>query len=224
MSLKQLTLAKKYGQGHLRSLRHEDYFVSSSNQEIYENIINRKWIGQSAIILGEKKTGKTHLARLWIKQFGARDITKNIDPANLLNGNCLIEDIERLCKKDELESLLHCYNTAAESKNLLLLTTNDLDFAAKLPDLSSRVFSTQTFKIKPPDNDLLQVIIAKCFYARQVRVPVKTIEFITNNIERSIKSAIRFVEYIDEKALEQRKKISIKLVKKCIDSAFGTKV
>ena len=57
--------------------------------------------------------------------------------------------------------------------------------------------------LKPPDNDLLQVIIAKCFYARQVRVPVKTIEFITNNIERSIKSAIRFVEYIDEKAIEQ---------------------
>ena len=60
-----------------------DLYSEEFFNEIYENIINRKWIGQSAIILGEKKTGKTHLARLWIKSFADHDLNVSILFLNL---------------------------------------------------------------------------------------------------------------------------------------------
>lgn len=189
----------------------EDYFISTSNRQTYDELTAAK--NRCVILKGPEKSGKTHLAMIWAEKNSAAVLDHScIRPQELITRNCLIEDIEKLTTRKDLEDLLHCYNNAVENNKLLLMTATDLEFSKKLPDLNSRLLSTQTIKMRPPDDELLKVIIYKEFYLRHIDINESIADFIMKKVERSVKSVLAFIDHADNESLRLSQKISLRFL------------
>ena len=70
-----------------------------------------------------------------------------------------------------------------------------------------------------PTDDLLQVIIAKSFSDKQVKLDPKVSNFIINNVERSYDKMLKFLKEIDELSLSSGKAININLIKKVLNKS-----
>ena len=67
-----------------------------------------------------------------------------------------------------------------------------------------------------PTDDLLRVIVTKCFSDKQIKVNVKLLDYILKNIERSYEKIFKFVKDIDTESLSSGKSININLIKKVL--------
>ena len=90
------------------------------------------------------------------------------------------------------------------------------DIEVKLNDLKSRFQSFTELGIDLPTDDLLRVILTKCFSDIQIKVDIKLLEYILKNIERSYEKVFRFFKEIDNESLSSGKSINIKLIKKVL--------
>ena len=90
------------------------------------------------------------------------------------------------------------------------------DIEVKLNDLKSRFQSFTELGIDLPSDDLLRVILTKCFSDIQIKVDIKLLEYILKNIERSYEKIYQFVKNIDNESLSTGKSISLNLIKKVL--------
>jgi len=90
------------------------------------------------------------------------------------------------------------------------------DIEVKLNDLKSRFQSFTELGIDLPTDDLLRVILTKCFSDIQIKVDIKLLEYILKNIERSYEKMFQFVKDIDNESLSTGKSISLNLIKKVL--------
>jgi chromosomal replication initiation ATPase DnaA len=91
-----------------------------------------------------------------------------------------------------------------------------------LPDLRSRLAALPAIALEPPDDGLLEALLAKLFADRQLAVDRGTIIYIVTHMERSFDAARRVVELIDRTALATRRRPSLGLVREILDQApFG---
>ena len=86
----------------------------------------------------------------------------------------------------------------------------------ELKDLKSRLESFIDLGIDLPTDDLLRVIVTKCFSDKQIKVNVKLLDYILKNIERSYEKIFKFVKDIDSESLSSGKSININLIKKVL--------
>jgi chromosomal replication initiation ATPase DnaA len=63
-------------------------------------------------------------------------------------------------------------------------------------------------EIREPDDLLLAGVVTKLFADRQVEVEPHVVQFLVRRIERSLATAIRVVERIDQAALEQKTRVT----------------
>lgn len=172
----------------------ENFLVSTANREAFDAVTG-DWPAYALSIHGPKGSGKTYLANI------AR--------------NSGIEVIEDVTSANNQVELFHKLNETKERGAHVLLTSEQplKSIGFILPDLTSRLSAINSIHIDTPDNQLFYLLFARYFAARQLKIGDDVINFLATRVERSFTAALQIVDQLDKLSLEQKRNITIPLVK-----------
>ena len=200
----------------------KDFFVSSNNFDAYKLIEScPEWLDKKINIYGPHGCGKTHLSNILKNKTNAVLINANDVTNSLLNKihkkKCLIIDDYNL---NIDEKLLYTIidQTSQSNQYIVINSIKPIKFAdVTLKDLRSRFESFIDLGIKLPTDDLLKVVITKCFSDKQIKLNIRHLDYILNNIERSYERIFEFVRDVDKESLTSGKSININIIKKVLN-------
>ncbi len=86
-----------------------------------------------------------------------------------------------------------------------------------MKDLASRLNAAPQAGIGAPDDALIAAVLVKQFADRQLKVDAEVISFMLTRMERSFEAARVMVAAIDALALEQRRNITVPLVRQVLE-------
>ena len=215
--LNQLLLNFEYKQ----NFKDEDFYVSKSNYFAF-NLINSwpKWEKNFLNISGDKFSGKSHLANIFLKKFKGIKIDANSFKNEKLQEikiyeNIILENFDRNIDEVLIYSLFNLIDN--DNKYLIINSIepiNEMDF--KLNDLKSRAKNCLFAVIEKPDDELMFALILKNFSDRQITIDKKLIDFIIKRIDRSYSKIFEFIYKIDELSLKKKKPIDFKIIKEVL--------
>ena len=214
---KQLLLNFKFNKSYSK----DDFFVSESNFFAF-NLIDTwpRWEKNIINVCGEKYSGKTHLSKIFSKKskckvFDANNFKYSEAEKLRFFENIILDNFDDEIDENSVFSLI---NFVDQNNKYLLINSikpiNEIQF--KLRDLRSRSKNCLIAKIDKPDDNLIMVLISKCFSDRQVLIDKKLIEYITKRITRSYGKIFEFIYKIDEMSLKKKKSIDIKTIKEAL--------
>jgi chromosomal replication initiation ATPase DnaA len=216
-NLNQLLLNFK----HKQNFNYNDFYVSKSNYYAFQLIEKwPKWEKNILNIYGEKHSGKTHLANIFLNKnkgikFSEKDINNEVFKKFKLYENIIIDNYENKCDEKLMYSI---FNLADLDNKFLIINSinpiNEINF--KLNDLKSRSKNCLFAKIDNPDDELMFAIILKSFSDKQIEVDKKLIDFIIKRIERSYGKIADFIYKVDELSLKKKKAIDLKTIKEIL--------
>ena len=215
--LNQLLLNFEYKQ----NFKDEDFYVSKSNYFAF-NLINSwpKWEKNFLNISGDKFSGKSHLASIFLKKFKGIKIDANSLKNEKLQEikiyeNIILENFDKNINEVLIYSLFNLIDN--DNKYLIInsiIPINEIDF--KLNDLKSRTKNCLFASIEKPDDELMFALILKNFSDRQIIIEKKLIDFIIKRIDRSYSKIFEFIYKIDELSLKKKKPIDFKTIKEVL--------
>jgi chromosomal replication initiation ATPase DnaA len=173
------------------------------------------WPAHAVVLAGPPGAGKSHLAEIWRERSGAVPVARGAIGADALAaaavGPVLVDDADA-GGLDEA-GLFHLFNAVRQADGHLLLAARRFPAAwgMHLPDLASRLKAAPVVEIGEPDDMLLSGVITKLFADRQVAIEPQIVQFLVRRIERSLSTAIRVVERLDRRALEEKSRITRQL-------------
>ena len=212
-NLNQLLLDFDYDQ----NFRDDDFYVGKSNFYPFE-IINKwpKWEKFFLNISGEKFSGKTHLANIFIKKFdGIKIESKLLTNENLREikpfQNVILENLDLNVNENLIYTL---FNIIDQDNKFIIITSlkpiAEINF--KLKDLKSRTKNCLLAKIQNPDDELMFALILKNLSDRQITLDKKLIDFIIKRVDRSYSKIFEFIYKIDEISLKKKKSIDFNII------------
>ena len=217
-SLNQLLLDFDYEQ----NFKDDDFYVGKSNFYVFE-MINKwpKWEKNFLNINGEKFSGKTHLANIFLKKFNGIKIDVNsLNDENLKSikpyQNIVLEDLNLNINERLIYSL---FNIIDQDNKFLIITStkpiSEINF--QLEDLRSRTKNCLFANIQNPDDELMFALILKNLSDRQITLDKKLIDFIIKRIERSYGKIFEFIYKIDKISLKKKKSIDFKIINEALE-------
>jgi chromosomal replication initiation ATPase DnaA len=216
-NLNQLLLNFK----HKQNFNYDDFYVSKSNYYAFKLIEKwPKWEKNILNIYGEKFSGKTHLANIFLNKnkgikVNENEINEEVFKKFKLHENIVIDNYD--CKCDE-KLMYTIFNLIDQDNKYLIINSmepiNKINF--KLNDLKSRSKNCLFAKIDYPDDELMFAIILKNFSDRQIQVDKKLIDFIIKRIDRSYGKIVDFIYKVDELSLKKKKAIDLKTIKEIL--------
>ena len=216
-NLNQLLLKFKYKQ----NFNNNDFYVSESNYFAYKLIEKwPKWEKNILNIYGEKFSGKTHLANIFLNKnkgikINENEINNDIFKKLKLYENIIIDNFNYECDEKLMYSI---FNLVDQDNKYLIINSvmpiNEFNF--NLEDLKSRSKNCLFAKIDSPDDDLIFAIILKSFSDRQIQIDKKLIDFIIKRIDRSYGKIADFIYKVDELSLKEKKGIDLKIIKEIL--------
>ena len=216
-NLNQLLLDFKYKE----NFKDEDFYVSDSNYYAF-TLVNSwpKWEKNFLNICGEKYSGKSHLANIFLKKFKGIKINalsiknKNLQELKIYE-NVILDNLDLNIDENLIYSL---FNIIDQDNKYLIINSeipiNEINF--KLNDLRSRAKNCLIAKIDKPDDELIFALILKNFSDRQIVIDKKLIDFIIKRIDRSYGKIFEFIYKIDELSLKKKKPIDFKIIKEIL--------
>jgi len=199
----------------------DNLVVTRANAPVFDALASwPHWHNGVMLLIGETKTGKSHMASCWMaRAFGRAFSPHQLESARqaaTTGTPILVEDIAPGLFDET--ALFHLINSVHEARithqyaSLLMTTpTHPSLWNITLPDLASRLRAVQLLEMAPPDDKLLQAILTKLFADRQLKVEPPIIRYSVTRMERSIAAAVKFVTEIDQIALARKSKITLKL-------------
>ena len=180
------------------------------------------WMAPVLILQGPAASGKSHLVAVWQEKTEAHKInpewltTKSADELFDLGEALVIDGLDPWLGDPEAETtLFHLYNMLKEEQRTMMITMrmapSITDFV--LPDLASRFRAAPSVAIHAPDDMLLASILCKLFCDRQLSVNNDVITYLLPRMERSFAAAQELVRLADRRALSERRKISVPLMR-----------
>jgi chromosomal replication initiation ATPase DnaA len=191
--------------GHTPSLSEADLLVGEGNRLAYGHLMAfPNWPGPLTLLTGPAKSGKSHLARIWMELAGAGlAAPDDLEALSQTGGQTplLIEDVDRLGYEEA--ALFHLLNQSMRDRRPLLLTARQAiaTWPYRTDDLKSRARLATHLAVSSTDDIQLSQIFVKLFGDRQVAVDPRTIEYILPRMERSPEEAVVLVELMDRLAL-----------------------
>jgi len=217
-SLNQLLLDFDYKQ----NFKDDDFYVGKSNYYPFE-LINKwpNWENNFLNISGEKFSGKTHLANIFLKKFNGVKIESNLLNDEILKEiksyqNIILEDLNL----DINEKLIYTLFNIVDQDNKFLIITSAVPIAEigfNLEDLKSRTKNCLLAKIENPDDELMFALILKNLADRQITLDKKLIDFIIKRVERSYGKIFEFIYKIDKISLKKKKSIDFKIINEALE-------
>ena len=216
-NLNQLLLNFK----HKQNFNYSDFYVSKSNYFAFQ-ILEKwpRWEKNILNICGEKYSGKTHLANIFLDINGGikvkeKEINDEIFKKFKLHENIIIDNYDNKVNEKLMYSI---FNLVDQDNKYLIINSinpiNEIDF--KLNDLKSRSKNCLFAQIDNPDDELMFAIILKSFSDRQIQVSKKLIDFIIKRIDRSYGKIADFIYKVDELSLKKKKAIDLKTIKEIL--------
>ena len=204
-----------------KNFKNEDFYVSKSNKHIVK-LINDwpKWEKNFLNINGDKYSGKTHLANIFLKKFKGVKFEANLfSNENLkeikIHQNIVLENLTQNIDENLIYTLLNIVDQ--DNKYLIITSIKPIvEIKFKLDDLKSRTKNFLLQNIKKPDDDLLFALILKNLSDRQISLDKKLINYIIKRIDRSYGKIFDFIYKIDEMSLKNKKSIDLKIIKKVL--------
>lgn len=183
----------------------ENFLVSASNRAAYESAKNFTTNFYALNIYGQKYCGKTFLANIAITSQPDKKIY-------------VIEDLDANANPN---LLLQKLNSAKENNEFVLITSINpvaqLNFT--LPDLKSRLLAIPAVGVEQPDEQLIYMMLARLFAARQIKISDDVINYLCGRVERNFEQLQILVSKIDTLALEQNRSITLPLIKAALQDA-----
>ncbi len=201
---RQLTLAL----AHEHSYRREDFLEGAHNTEAL-SLIERwpNWPSYLFVLKGPAGSGKSHLVEIWRELSGARIVSgAELDGLQsrdvLATGVAAVEGVDRIGARG-LVALFHLLNRAHAQDVHVLLTCQEPPehWAAKLPDLLSRLRAGVWAHLREPDDMILRQVMVKLLADRQLEISPDVLNYCLLRMERSLQSAGRLVAALDEEAM-----------------------
>ncbi len=214
--------------GHRPALGREDFLVMPSNA-LAVGIIDDwpDWPAPAIALSGPPGSGKSHLCQVWRAASGAAEVTgaslREQEPPELIGDavSCVLDNVEEVIAGDaELQRrLFHLYNMLRERRGYLLVAGRQAParWDIALPDLKSRLATLPVFELGAPDDALIEAVLVKMFADRQLKIAPEVLRYILPRMERSFESARALVDAIDSFSLEQRRDITIPLVRDVLE-------
>ena len=176
------------------------------------------WPGpaRSLNIFGPEGYGKSHLAQYITIKTGAIFVKqlKSFTSDMFQTPHLILDGVEQGTNWDA-EALFHLFNWVAEQAGSLLILSRvpAARIGWGLRDLESRLKTAATQEIYLPDDAYLADYLQHLFAIRQCHIPPSVLEYISSRIPRHFGFAMKLVDALDTSSLEQKKPISLKLVK-----------
>jgi len=199
----------------------EEFIISESNYAVYNAINNwhELWgtepFRYTLMISGPKSSGKTYITKIWQHKSGAVYLDPDMD-VSIVEDNgknaFIIEDIE-LWPED---LLFHFFNAINNSKKYLLLSSIDKNINFRIKDIDSRIKSVYNLEIKPPDDNLIKLLLFKHFAENSIILPNKIFAYLLPRIPRECDKIIEIANRINQFALAQKRPITIPLIKEIL--------
>ncbi|GAB6051426.1 regulatory inactivation of DnaA Hda protein [Magnetospira thiophila] len=211
--------------GFAPALGAEDFLVAPCNREAV-GWLDRwpDWPAPALILHGPAGCGKTHLASLFLRRTGGRELV--LAEATPETAVALLEQVPVLfCEIPETvlgstaeRCLLHAYNTARDLNRHLLLTARRaaLSWGVALPDLRSRLLGAPAAAIKAPDDPLLTALLVKLLADRHLKVEEGVLHYLLPRMERSFQGAADLVAALDRESLARKKAVTLALARQVL--------
>jgi chromosomal replication initiation ATPase DnaA len=204
----------------------EDFFVSDSNADAHAMIAGGlRWPEGKLVLVGPEGSGKTHLARIWQGIAGAeRKDARDLGPDMPHPGVAVVVESLEMLPREAETALFHLHNQLMATGGRLLLTSDrpPARWGIRLPDLASRMQATTVVRLNPPDDALLEALLAKQFADRQLFPAPGVLAFVARRIERSHAAAAAAVATLDRASLSEGRRVSLPLARRVLDSGEGS--
>lgn len=201
-----------------------DNFLVSQCNETALRMIDAwpQWPARALLLVGPAGSGKSHLAAIFAARSGAEIVQGSALPradlVALMQHPAIVVDDADLIGAEGEASLFHLFNLAHETNNFLLITARESpeSWGLRTADLVSRLRLCPSVALAAPDEALLEAVIVKLFFDRQLGVDAATVRLIGLNIDRSFDAARRLVDFIDREALARGVAINRSLVRELL--------
>ena len=190
-----------------------NFFVNSTNFYSFNALINHD--SKSSFLYGPRKSGKSFLAQIWLKNNSAIQLENNYELISNINSNVLIDELINF----DQEKVFHIVNNCILNNFKILITSkykiNEINF--KFNDLSSRLKTFSNLEINQPDDEMLLAVLTKSLIDKQFVINTKDIfEYIMRRVDRSYKGIYDIVKKLDVLSLEKKRQLTIPLVKEIL--------
>ncbi len=208
--IKQKSFNYKFNDNNYNEL---NFFVNKTNFYAFNALINNDT--KFSFLYGPKKSGKSYLAKIWLKNNNAIEYNNNYETLLNLHSNILIDN---LIFYDQ-EKIFHIVNKCILNNSKILITSdikiNSIDF--KFNDLSSRLKTFSNLEINQPNDEMLLAILTKLLVDKQFIINSNEIfEYILRRVDRSYQGINEIVKKLDILSLEKKRQLTIPLIKEIL--------
>jgi chromosomal replication initiation ATPase DnaA len=168
-----------------------------------------EWPGGRLAVWGEAGCGKTHLLHIWSARTGASLLSGAglSGPPEIPPRGIALDDADAA---GDQRALLYLLNASAEARVPVVLAARPppARWGVDLPDLASRLRAMVAVEIRPPDDALLNALLARLLADRQLRVADEVRRWLVEHLPRSAASLRTAVQRLDEASLDQHRNIT----------------
>ena len=190
-----------------------NFFVNETNFYAFNALINNDT--KLSFLYGPKNSGKSYLAKIWLKNNNAIEYNNNYETLLNISSNILIDN---LIFYDQ-EKIFHIVNNCILNNSKVLITSdnkiNEINFEFK--DLSSRLKTFSNLEINQPNDEMLLAILTKLLIERQFIIKSNEIfEYIIRRVDRTYQGINDIVKKLDILSLEKKRQLTIPLIKEIL--------
>ena len=204
-----------------------DNFLPAGNSHVVEflrTMLRENISRRVAFIWGENGLGKTHLLYSACKIIGNshylslkdRSLQPEIlDELHYFAVNC-IDDLDQVAGQVAWEKkIMTLFENSLATGNSLIFTANapPQSLGFQLPDLKSRLYAREIFKLKPvSDIDKIRILTERAS-RRGIHIDDSVAQFALSRYARDMHSLLGLLDKIDRMSLQQQRRVTIPFLK-----------
>ena len=206
-----------------------NFLVSSGNRHLFDVLTSTSPSVQLIYLWGAEGSGRSHLLQalchryaesgasaLYLPLLSRHDFAPQIlEHSHALSVIC-VDDLDAVATDSVWqEAMFHCFNEAAESNVLFVVTASraprDLDLS--LADLRSRMQKGLIFQLQAADDGFKKQILQHRANSRGISLSDQVCDYILQRADRSLAGLIAVLERLDSESFQRQRRLTVPLVK-----------